>query len=234
MAYKRTSPQPVAEGGTGAQSFTSYGTLCGGTSTTNPIQSVSPSTAGQILISNGSSSLPSFQANPSSLIMLDSQTASNSADITFDNTVIDGSYAQYVLFLEHFIPTGSSTSLGIVFSTDNGSSYLTTGYASGYHNAQWNLSTVFNTASSTNIRITGGDDSTYQGTSSVITFFGLASSNVPSCLGIGTWKMTTTGLIQKTTLLGFHPTTSGVDNIKISYNTGNISTGTATWYGRVT
>lgn len=65
MAYKRRSPQPVVEGGTGVQANTVYAVLCGGTTTTNPIQSiVSVGTSGQILTSNGAGALPTFQAAP--------------------------------------------------------------------------------------------------------------------------------------------------------------------------
>ena len=62
MAYKRVSPQPVVEGGTGVQSNTAYAVLCGGTAAANPIQSiVSVGTAGQVLTSNGAAALPTFQ-----------------------------------------------------------------------------------------------------------------------------------------------------------------------------
>ena len=78
MAYKRISPQPVTEGGTGVKTVTGvligngtssisgnavtrYYTLVGGAS--NAISSIAPSaTSGIPLISNGSS------ANPSSLV----------------------------------------------------------------------------------------------------------------------------------------------------------------------
>ncbi len=56
-------PLIVADGGTGATSFTAYSVLCGGTSSTNPLQSVaSVGTAGQVLTSNGPAALPTFQS----------------------------------------------------------------------------------------------------------------------------------------------------------------------------
>ena len=52
----------VADGGTGASSFVAYTPICGGTSTTNPLQSVvSLGTSGQVLTSNGAGALPTFQ-----------------------------------------------------------------------------------------------------------------------------------------------------------------------------
>ncbi len=63
MAYKRISPQPVVEGGTGVQSNTAYSVLTGGTTATGAIQSVSGvGTSGQVLTSNGAAALPTWQA----------------------------------------------------------------------------------------------------------------------------------------------------------------------------
>lgn len=53
----------VAHGGTGDTSLTAYAVLCGGTTSTNPVQSIaSVGTAGQVLTSNGAGALPTFQA----------------------------------------------------------------------------------------------------------------------------------------------------------------------------
>ena len=51
---------PVGNGGTGKTSLTAYGTLVGGTTTTNPVQVVSPGTSGQVLTSQGSSAIPVY------------------------------------------------------------------------------------------------------------------------------------------------------------------------------
>jgi len=53
----------VNKGGTGVTSTTAYAVLCGGTTGTNPLQSIaSVGTAGQVLTSNGAGNLPTFQA----------------------------------------------------------------------------------------------------------------------------------------------------------------------------
>jgi hypothetical protein len=53
----------VEGGGTGATSLTAYAVVCGGTTDTNPLQSIaSVGSAGQPLLSNGAGMLPSFQA----------------------------------------------------------------------------------------------------------------------------------------------------------------------------
>lgn len=53
----------VAGGGTGVAALTAFTPLCGGTTTTNPVQSVaSIGTTGQVLTSNGAGFLPTFQS----------------------------------------------------------------------------------------------------------------------------------------------------------------------------
>ena len=54
---------PVAGGGTGVASLTTYAVICGGTTTTGAVQSIaSVGTSGQVLTSNGAGALPTFQA----------------------------------------------------------------------------------------------------------------------------------------------------------------------------
>lgn len=64
MSYKRISPQPVIEGGTGALTFTAYAPVIAGTTATGAFQSASTglATSGFVLTSNGASAVPSFQA----------------------------------------------------------------------------------------------------------------------------------------------------------------------------
>ena len=57
----------VAGGGTGDTSFTAYAVICGGTTSTGPLQNVSGlGTSGQVLTSNGAGALPTWQASSSS------------------------------------------------------------------------------------------------------------------------------------------------------------------------
>lgn len=60
--------KPVADGGTGINSTTAYAVLCGGTTSTGPLQSIaSVGSSGQVLTSNGAGALPTFQAPGGSL-----------------------------------------------------------------------------------------------------------------------------------------------------------------------
>lgn len=51
----------VANGGTGVTSLTAYAPVFGGTTSTGAVQSGTTGTAGQVLVSNGSGALPTFQ-----------------------------------------------------------------------------------------------------------------------------------------------------------------------------
>src|SRR4029077_4413602 len=57
-----TSPVSVSNGGTGDTSLSAYSVLCGGTTSTNPVQTVSGTgLSGQALVSNGAAALPTWQ-----------------------------------------------------------------------------------------------------------------------------------------------------------------------------
>src|ERR1700722_18950212 len=71
MAYKRISPQPVVEGGTGAQTLTSNGVLLG--NGTAAISSTAVGNTGQVLTGN-TGAAPTFQAAAPSSITITGDT----------------------------------------------------------------------------------------------------------------------------------------------------------------
>lgn len=98
MAYEGPIPFPVIEGGTGANSFTAYSVICGGTTTTAALQNVSGvGTTGQVLTSNGASALPSWKAlgnviNPAFMVYLTTTIPNINNDnynMLFDTTNFD-------------------------------------------------------------------------------------------------------------------------------------------------
>lgn len=62
LASEVTGVLPVANGGTGKATLSTYRVLAGGTTATGALQQVVAGTSGNPLVSNGSSALPSFQA----------------------------------------------------------------------------------------------------------------------------------------------------------------------------
>lgn len=79
----------VADGGTGASSFTAYAVVCGGTTSTNPLQSIAGvGTSGQILTSNGAGMLPTFEAAPATgVTQVDTAGLATGGPITSTGTV---------------------------------------------------------------------------------------------------------------------------------------------------
>ena len=97
-----TTPVSVANGGTGDTSLTAYAVLCGGTISTNPVQSIaSVGNSGQVLTSNGAGNLPTFQAPAASgyawsvvagaaqtLVTLNGYFANNGGQVAFALPVV--------------------------------------------------------------------------------------------------------------------------------------------------
>lgn len=77
---------PVPNGGTGVNTFTAYAPVFGGTTSTDPLQSGTVGTAGQVLTSNGAGAIATFQNLPNN------GGLSSAADILIDSGV---SYTGY-------------------------------------------------------------------------------------------------------------------------------------------
>lgn len=125
---------PVAGGGTGLSSTTAYAVICGGTTSTNPLQSIaSVGTAGQVLTSNGAGALPTFQAaagGAGALVYIASATASASATVNFDNN-LSATYNNYLIVFENVLFATDAVSAYMRFGTGAGPTYQATNYQSG-------------------------------------------------------------------------------------------------------
>ncbi len=77
------NPLTVPNGGSGAATYTSYGVMCGGTTSTAALQNISAGSTRQILTSAGAGVLPSFSASsitPIGRYITISTTTGNPAD----------------------------------------------------------------------------------------------------------------------------------------------------------
>jgi hypothetical protein len=138
-----TGTLPVANGGTGATTQTAYAVLCGGTTSTGAYQSVaSVGTSGQVLTSNGASTLPTFQtiatsAFPAGTRLSFQQTAAptgwtkdttagldNSAMRIVTGSVVNGGSVDFTTAFASQTPTGSVTISSV--SGSAGATTLTT------------------------------------------------------------------------------------------------------------
>ena len=111
----------VAGGGTGVTSNTAYAVLCGGTTSTNPVQSIAGvGSAGQVLTSNGAGALPTFQAAGGTSVVVQQIRAKTSSLVAcatvlpLDDTIPQKTEGNEVLTVT-ITPTNSSSILVIDF-----------------------------------------------------------------------------------------------------------------------
>lgn len=110
---------PVADGGTGLSSTTAYAVLCGGTTSTAALQSISSvGTSGHVLTSNGAGTLPTFQAAAGSSVVKQvvfTQTGTSATGTTLmfaDNTIPQNTEGNQYMSLA-ITPTNAGNTLVI-------------------------------------------------------------------------------------------------------------------------
>ena len=226
----------VAGGGTGLTSTTAYSVLCGGTTTTGALQSVaSVGTTGQVLTSNGAGALPTFQAasgGTNNLVLIQSQTASTSSSISFTSG-ITSTYTTYLLVYSGIYTSDNSDSLGVQFSTNGGSSYLSSGYQGGFTYASYNGNTFINVNSTAQCYLggpTGNTSSKFL--SGSVYLYNLTTATPPSMMG----QFICQGIAGNSVVgnaFGYNTTTSGVNALKIFTTTSSqtITAGKFTLFG---
>lgn len=109
MAYKRISPQPVIEGGTGAATLTSNGILLG--NTTSAITATAAGTTGQVL-TGVTGSAPTFQSPAASSITI---TGDSGGGLTGSSFTFTGSTTGLT-----FAGAGTTETLGGTLVVSNG------------------------------------------------------------------------------------------------------------------
>nr|BAR32311.1 hypothetical protein [uncultured Mediterranean phage uvMED] len=173
-----------------------------------------------------------------SMVKLSSATASNSANITFDSSVITSTYKYYQIHCIDVVIQTDSESVKINISTDNGSSYIT----SNYHF----LHNVSDTGTSSN-----AVETRYSASNSLIPVFGITSGfgNASNEQGFSIIELlnphsakaklfrynstylNNNGELTENVGHAMYDTTSAVNNIKLLCGAGNITSGTFILYG---
>ncbi len=225
-----SSPLSVTSGGTGASSITAYSLISGGITSTGSLQTVSPGTAGQVLTSAGANALPTW-TKPNGLILLKVLTASSSASLTFTSTDFSTAFSVFLLVIEGFDPSAVSVALTAQWSTNNGSSYLTSGYSSGTNTLTYNSATVTNINLSTALQLGSASSGQHSG---MYYLFGMngrfAASTGPCLLGFSFPAFNPTPYGMSIGSISGNP---NVNNLKLLYPSGTIVTGRAYLYGLV-
>ena len=148
-SWASQNPAEVAKGGTGLNNAgTAYGVLAAGTTSTSAFQNIGTGSVGQVLTSNGTGVLPSFQAagggGSGSWTFLSSASATgvNTLELTsgFSDT-----YLTYLLTLDNVTITSASRAGGNYFifqvSYNGGATYSTVNYSSTAE-YRWTTSTI--------------------------------------------------------------------------------------------
>lgn len=145
------SPLNVSQGGTGNSQFSVLNAvLCAGILSTNPWQPVSSlGSTGNLLVSNGSSSLPSFQSKKAGLVHISTKTSSSTLSFTFFNTEITSTYNNYLLVYKISANAAANNFITLQLSTDNGSTFINTNYSTSYQYHPYNSTTITNFSSTT-------------------------------------------------------------------------------------
>jgi hypothetical protein len=196
----------------------------------NQIASIGAGTAGQVLTSNGSGSAPSFQAASSagSWVLLQTQTASGSPTTISFTSQISATYNSYVLTWSNVQPS-TTASPTLVVSTNNGSSWISSGYLCGTLYAAYNSATT-QTGSSTAYAYLGAG-STNTGYSAGQVFLSNVSNGSPFLMN-GTSFASGNNSIS---LIGGTNTATNVNAIQLAFGTTGytFNSGTFTLYGIV-
>jgi hypothetical protein len=228
-ATNTAKPITVAQGGSGDSSLTAYAVVCGGTTSTGALQSVSGvGTSGQVLTSNGAAALPTWQnsAAGGNLVLLQSQTASSSASLTF-STGVSSTYNTYFFLFSAVVPATNTAILGMTLTGSGGS------YAAGTNYFAYNSATVNNINSASNILIGGALSNTASiGVSGSAYGYGMTSgTSEPSVCGQVVFNSSALGTTAFGLSTGLSSSVSTITAFVFQMSSGNISTGTITVFG---
>jgi len=175
-----------------------------------------------------------FQEVSSGLTLIKSVTASGASSVEFKNgvsdVVIDSTYAYYRIVGFNITPSEDDKNIQIQFSTDAGSSYITSGY---YTMTQRNINGSLNSG----LTVTGsamdlnnvGNNTNEEGAFEFTVFNPSSSSHFTHYQSIGTTKNSGAQIVFYQSG-GIYEATSDIDAFKVFFNSGNIS-GTFKLYG---
>ncbi len=210
-----TSGVASINSGTGAFTFTGGGVSCAGTTCT--------------FSSSGGSG---------SLILVESHTASSSAELDF-TSCISGTYDRYYVTGIDLLPASSASNLEFQVSTNGGSSWVTAGssygwayhYTSSYSNNDGNYNST-NSSISTAILLANNLNNVTVGENFTLDLFNPAGTSLWKSVTYHTQYYTTDPGIYEAIGLGVYQTAGTAYNaFRILYSSGNIASGTVRCYG---
>lgn len=168
---------------------------------------------------------------PYKTALLATSTASSSASIDFTSK-INSNYSTYLVRLRNVIPATNAVNLLLTFSTDNGSTFLSTNYKFGRLEAYANAENFVGGNAQASIILAANIRSTSQIINADIILFDLNSSTIsPRVYGITSFWRSDVANFGTNFGGGMNTTTTPVNAIRFAFSAGNITSGTFTLYG---
>jgi len=169
---------------------------------------------------------------PSQLVLLSSQTASSSASISF-TSVITSDFTSYYLTIRNLVAATNGSTIQMLASTNNGSSYLSSNYKWVYHADTSNATQVTdNNNSSSYIQLSDAISSTTsQAYNCNINLFNLNTSYVFNFYGISINQNNSNSYVYNGSLAGGNKGTTAINALQIAMSSGNIASGVLSLYG---
>lgn len=227
----------VADGGTGLSTLTANNVILGnGTST--PLF-VAPSTSGNILTSNGTTwTSAAAAASAAPAVLLSTQTASNSASINFNSSLITTTYKDYYVEFQDILPSTADVNLTFRVSEDNGTTMKTT--AGDYYTAVEGLTSAGTALSVsgqafTSAFMTGSlSNDASSGLGGTLDIFNPAGTTSVKKFRAALVYQTLTGTnntVVATGGLTYRSSINAINYISFLFNSGNIASGTFKLWG---
>ena len=181
-----------------------------------------------------------------SMVLIKKQTASSSSTISFvdgtSDVVLDNTYKEYLFTFNNIHPEEDAKFFQFQGSTDTGSSYgvtMTTTKFDAYHNEAGNDTILYyytshDLAQSTNFQHLNsylGTDNDQSGSGSLHLFNPSSTTFVKHFMARVNYYYESGGASMEDYTAGYVNSTSDVDAIQFTFNSGNIDAGTIKLYG---
>lgn len=224
-----TATYPATATGTG-KILRADGTNWAATTATYPNTA---GTSGNVLTSDGTNWNSSAASGGSNLVLIQSQTASASASLSF-TTGITATYNNYLVLISNYFPATNGASLELVISSNGGSSYASTAYQGGIFFVSFNsaIGTIANANTSSYFPIlnaSGSSGNSFQ-CGGTVNLFNVTNGNTPSIVGYCSGS-NTTNVAALNLPVGNQQSITTVNAIRFICTSGNISTGVFTLFG---
>lgn len=168
--------------------------------------------------------------------LIQTQVASSSANIVFTSTYLTSTYNNFLLVFSNVIPATVGALLELVVSTNNGSTYVSTGYQSARNSFYSNATGVGSFSTTGTFFFLSGPQGTFAwdsfalGSSGSINLYSFTNGAAPVINGLTTYNDSVSEVSAVALIMGTVATTS-INNIKIQCSTGNIASGIFSLYG---